>query len=1467
MSKINRIRIMNLNYNRNTIRIDDETFDMNGDTTLLSLRNGGGKTVLVQMIMSLFVNKSYRDLGERAFSSYFTTNQPTFIMVEWKLDHGAGFFLTGMMVRKNQDAEQVEPLEIINFTSEYKDAVPYNMDELPILIESNGKKMLKGFSNCKKEFDVLRSSNGNQFSYYDMTIPYQRKNYFSKLAEFQIEHKEWETIIHKVNSKESGLSELFSEAKDENGLIEKWMLYSIQNKLNQSGNRIKNFQNLAYKLIEQYRKNQTSINRREIIKQYFEDIIPFEEEICRYEEITENHKKIIDEIGNFIFSVKIVLEELKKDKEQKNQNICQFKVAINDIMHEKFSYRIYDLDEKRLDTINNRIESEMCISTEKKNIYYYSKELCIQECAKLYEECMDFNKSITDYNEKKDMLLEKEKDSSNESEMLASKLFTYYKNNYELSNIELENIKSEIEKYNNEENANKKQKEDAIHSKEKIALEIGAKNHEIKVYDEMEEDFGTRYKEKLIRNILGEYEEGTIAILKKKFEKEQTDNSVDIKSTAQKIGDYESCLKKLNDKNIELEIIKNNLQNDNVNAQKDMEKLKEEKVERINILKSIDLDEKYIDDNVEISRRLQGKVDNLKAKSKELTRELQEKQESHENLKQGKLVELPENIRSLFEENNIKIIYGMEWLRKNGREYDYNQKLVEFNPFIPYSLILEKNDILKLKNINGEAFTSFPIPILQRQQLESGLLDNQSGVVEFEKIMFYVMFNKHLLNPTELAKMLTDLEHQIEQLREKICLKDNEANEFNDKKFIVERQEYTTKRLDECVEKINEINSKIGENKEEIYKNKLEIEEYNQKLKNNKIILDDLKNRHEMLIDKLDRFNKLSNAYDTYLQNRETLSLLEKKQKDINEQIIDLEQNIKDIIDKRNTTNGNLYNVRKNKDDLYDKYQYYKNYSNKDMEISNQDKENITKYESRFDNIINGIGKNLREIEASLKKEQERLRDKEKELVKKNKFSIQENEYKNVKYLDEQVEYFEKKKRDSEELYNEAMESNTKLEKEITNLETSIKYERENMIDKTGYLELVEKNKIIDTEFDARIKSVEFDKNIVERELSVVNKKIEQFQRIDSAMADYSDFSASENVISVEEIKKLTNDELNEKQGKLRKYYRLGIDNINNKQKKIKDIIQELNSKECYKDEYFKKCFSNLLSLVEDVEQLRKQSDTNKYSFDTLRRKLESDLASIDRDKNNIAEFFREYVKDIDDNMRLIDKNSTISIRDRNVKMLKIVVPDWKENEEIYKIRINDFVEQFIRLGMDALDKNENVEETLGKFITTKNLYNDVVGIGNIAVKLYKIEAEREVPITWAEVSANSGGEGFLSAFTILSCLLSFMRRNETDLFSNGEESKVLIMDNPFAQTYSEHLLKPMMEIAKKTNTQLICLSGIGGDAIYNRFDNIYVINLKKSGIYEGREYVKVEHKRGNDIKKMRLSQFRAEQISLFEVE
>lgn len=52
-----------------------------------------------------------------------------------------------------------------------------------------------------------------KFFYYDLTNYAQSRQYFDKLMEYQINYKEWETIIKKINLKESGLSDLLRTAK------------------------------------------------------------------------------------------------------------------------------------------------------------------------------------------------------------------------------------------------------------------------------------------------------------------------------------------------------------------------------------------------------------------------------------------------------------------------------------------------------------------------------------------------------------------------------------------------------------------------------------------------------------------------------------------------------------------------------------------------------------------------------------------------------------------------------------------------------------------------------------------------------------------------------------------------------------------------------------------------------------------------------------------------------------------------------------------------------------------------------------------------------------------------------------------------------------------------------------------------------------------------------------------------------
>jgi len=244
--------------------------------------------------------------------------------------------------------------------------------------------------------------------------------------------------------------------------------------------------------------------------------------------------------------------------------------------------------------------------------------------------------------------------------------------------------------------------------------------------------------------------------------------------------------------------------------------------------------------------------------------------------------------------------------------------------------------------------------------------------------------------------------------------------------------------------------------------------------------------------------------------------------------------------------------------------------------------------------------------------------------------------------------------------------------------------------------------------------------------------------------------------------------------------------------------------------------------------------------------KLMVDIVVIEQERANVIAALKEYASDIHKQMGKIDRNSSITVRGKSLKMLKIVLPSWEENDNIYQRRIEDMVDELTQKGIGLLEKGEPLHEFLGKRMTTKELYNAVVGIGNVRIQLYKIEAQRELQISWSEVARNSGGEGFLSAFVILSSLLYYMRRDEADIFAEKNEGKVLLMDNPFAQTNASHLLKPMMEVAKNNNTQLICLTGLGGESIYNRFDNIYVLNLVESALNRT-QYLRGKHVVGEE--------------------
>jgi len=218
-------------------------------------------------------------------------------------------------------------------------------------------------------------------------------------------------------------------------------------------------------------------------------------------------------------------------------------------------------------------------------------------------------------------------------------------------------------------------------------------------------------------------------------------------------------------------------------------------------------------------------------------------------------------------------------------------------------------------------------------------------------------------------------------------------------------------------------------------------------------------------------------------------------------------------------------------------------------------------------------------------------------------------------------------------------------------------------------------------------------------------------------------------------------------------------------------------------------------------------------------RTLELELSSIMSEEEVVINEILRYTNHVLQELRTIDKKSSIKHLGKTQKLLEISIPEEKE-----ETALTEYIkERVIYYGNFQGDYSNLLEND----VQSAELISKLIGnINRIRVDIKKIEKTGLIRKSWKDaLSQNSGGEKFVSMFILLSSLMSYMRKRETDI-DNKEEKKILIMDNPFAKTNAEHLLEPMFQIAEKYNIQLICFSGIGGSAVYNRFNKIYVAKV-----------------------------------------
>lgn len=305
------------------------------------------------------------------------------------------------------------------------------------------------------------------------------------------------------------------------------------------------------------------------------------------------------------------------------------------------------------------------------------------------------------------------------------------------------------------------------------------------------------------------------------------------------------------------------------------------------------------------------------------------------------------------------------------------------------------------------------------------------------------------------------------------------------------------------------------------------------------------------------------------------------------------------------------------------------------------------------------------------------------------------------------------------------------------------------------------------------------------------------------------------------------------------------------------------------KEEFYGKdaCISDILDTLllipfekddlkqETIDLCLEEFVKKKESLKKLLDYYDIQLENIQHTKQQVVDQCMSYAAMLHEEIRTIVQKSRIRLtgKSRPVQMLRIDIPreldgEARQRMEAYLDTCLGIVIDYRRNAQESDDRK--VRNRLTALTSGRELLNQAIGTSKIPVYVYKIDLNEKNSgmKRWEDaMSQNSGGEKFVVFFTLVSILISYIRAANRKYAGEDpmEESKVLIMDNPFARTSSEHLLRAVMDIADTFSIQLICLSDLSQSSITNRFSLIYQLSIRKR-MYSDKEVLKIGDMRVN---------------------
>ncbi|ASS74270.1 hypothetical protein CIG75_04230 [Tumebacillus algifaecis] len=1431
MPSINRIRLVNIQYDKGGKQYADELFKLHGKNTLFNLANGGGKTLWLQLVTQAALPGAM--YGSRRMVDLLAHERYTgHILVEWKLDNFAEreFLLTGFCFTKSADEEG--ELKYFTYTHQYKIADEFGIVKMPLVNE--GRVLSYGdFYNLLRKEGSAGGRKLQTFSQHD------RRKYINHLAPYNIYEKEW-LAIRTTNGSEGGMDGFFARSKTEQSLLENLLIPTVDQALFQDDDEAQDLANsfMRYKdkllRIPQIEKN---LEEFRVIEEAGRTVL---EKVERYSESGALKR----ELEGQLTSLKGRLEEMVVERTEEAEALELIVGGLKEQIREE-EFKQASLDVNALQEQFRKAEVA---------VQAFSQRLSeLEEAETEAEQQVRLHRAVPKFLQIKEF----EKRLARDQETLAG------------LDMQNEDLLTELSTYRGQFLTLWQERVETLQA------ELAAKQADSHKWKEVERAADQRLVE--LADALNDLSKtsGEIAVWFKQFEQQKR---AVITSLGEEIAE-EPVLHRddLRWKEIEwtnaVRELEAKIEQNEAQIEKGQADIETAKDEQRTAKRDQERTESKIAEYEARKMQVQGRLElldlsrtDLHGSKADLELALTQKREGYAReyaklaAKKGAVEEKVELLKSdhyipsqdllyfqqVLGDWGIEAVLGSQWLQE--QEEALRESYVRANPLLPYALLLGDGEIKKLHDPRldweGVRVESL-VPLFAMSSLTAVETAGDSQVMPLGAGGFVSLHGGYspFLSQDSLNKRRAGLQDEeldliakmevVEKSRRHIEQVIDELSRYFDTYGKDPLHTLQTKRdawLLKCAEKgeeIERLSASIAELRSQVAEAKQDIK------------------RHAEQVEGLREQLRLLDPFAGLAAERKEREAQRSGQK---EQEAALKAEQRDVVKSRQEAREQeerlmpaLFQLENETTALQKEREKY---------VGTSDLEALPAEAGLTYDQVQGKLDSLEDLLAQKsvgRDELVRLIQNHEESIKQNLDYIAEQ-----KVTDAELAAFQSAPPASELTYWESRLKATQSEQKLVEKDRSAVQAEQKKLE--GMIETEEKKvqkeyerkpyrygddvdlgaekerlKLLLSDLWMQRKSNESAREETKTSLDVVKSLLQKAETLLSAYSieceplelpeERANKLIHEPTAVVAEIDKAlqkTTKQTEERRRELDdEFYRFerSIDKYESKivQKFIRSVIDSKSEGD-----------------MNDIEQVRPVFEKCFEMMNLYIEKAHLERQELEEAKEELVHRCLQHADRVYDNLKSIAQYTKIDYRGKKVQAIDIQLKEkWEEPEGLrvmssYLHALTEELQAKVAKGEDE----DDIEKWLLIKLSSKHLLNVTAPIGEARIKVFKpqqVPGEKVRYDHWSEIMKWSGGEQYTGCFAMFIAVLSYLRAKMSGI---ENASKVLLADNPFGVVSSPHLLQVIFKLAQANRVQMICLSDHNKQSIYDLFEVVYSLKL-----------------------------------------